>query len=706
MIDTGLASLSVIAAYYKIPIDMRQMERAYVLEAGTVDTVTLVRAAKDLKLKARAYEGVTREGMKNMVYPAIIHMKNGQYIVITGMRGDKMYIIDPSYKMEPMEANVAKVLEDWTGEMILFTRRFSLEEKAKEFGFSWFLPVITKYKKYLTSVFGISLIMQLLGLATPIFTQVIIDKVLVHRSTDALDILIIGMILTNLFTTWMTSLRSYLITNITIKMDVVLSSQLFKNITALPVKYFDKWQVGDVVSRVGELENLRSFITGSSLTIVLDIIFAVVYGVAMVYYSRILSLVVAVIIPCFIILNAVVAPIYKKLINDRFLIGAENRSFLIETITGVHTVKSSGVEKTFIQRYEEILARYVNSVFAVVNLANIAGCIGGFLQQIFNLSILWVGAIYVMDGDISVGELIAFQMIAGQAMGPVTKLLTMWPQVQQVGLSLERIGDILNTAIEPVLMDNIGKRANRLSGKIELKNINFRYRMDTPLVLKGINLTVEPGQKIGIVGRSGSGKSTLTNIVQFLYQPEDGDIIFDGESIKNINISWLRSQIGVVMQENYLFDSSVRDNIVVSRPNASMDEVINAAKMSGAHEFILELKDGYDTKVGERGAALSGGQRQRIAIARALMNNPPILIFDEATSALDYESERVIMQHMDQIGSNRTMLMIAHRLSTVRRCDRIIVVDKGEIIEDGSHDELMAAKGASYNLYSQQEGAK
>ena len=282
----------------------------------------------------------------------------------------------------------------------------------------------------------------------------------------------------------------------------------------------------------------------------------------------------------------------------------------------------------------------------------------------------------------------------------------MWPQIQMMTLGLEMLGDILNTAIEPVLMDNIGKRANRLSGRIELKNVKFRYRMDTPLVLNGINLKIEPGQNIGIVGRSGSGKSTLTNVVQFMYQPEDGDILFDGLSVKEINIGWLRSQIGVVMQENYLFDSSIRDNIAVNRPNAKMDEVIQAAKLAGANDFILELKDGYDTKVGERGSSLSGGQRQRIAIARALMDNPPILIFDEATSALDYESERTIMHNMDQIGANRTMLIIAHRLSTVRRCDRIIVVDKGQIIGDGSHDELMSAHGAYYNLYNQQEGAK
>ena len=309
-----------------------------------------------------------------------------------------------------------------------------------------------------------------------------------------------------------------------------------------------------------------------------------------------------------------------------------------------------------------------------------------------------------MDGYFTLGQLIAFQMISAQALGPMTKLLTMWPSVQQVGLSLERIGDILNSSIEPVLMD-IGKRTDRLDGSIELKDIQFRYRPDTELVLNHINLTINPGEKVGIVGRSGSGKSTLANIVQYLYRPEGGQIFFDGQPIQELNISWLRSQIGVVMQENYLFDSSVRDNIVVNKPDTPMDEVIRVAKLAGANDFILELKEGYDTKVGERGAALSGGQRQRIAIARALIDNPPILIFDEATSALDYESERTIMENMDQIGMNRTMLIIAHRLSTIRKCDKIIVVDKGVIVETGTHDELMQKQGSYYSLYKQQEGA-
>ncbi|MBQ3434142.1 MAG: peptidase domain-containing ABC transporter, partial [Selenomonadaceae bacterium] len=309
----------------------------------------------------------------------------------------------------------------------------------------------------------------------------------------------------------------------------------------------------------------------------------------------------------------------------------------------------------------------------------------------------------VMNGEFTLGQLIAFQMISRQATGSLTKFLMLWWDLFMFRMALGMIGDILNSPIEPIIQE-MGKRGDeRIDGAIEFKNVSFRYRVDLPLVLKNINLTVLPGQKVGIVGRSGSGKSTLTNLVQNLYLPEEGSVTVGGVNTREANLSWLREQVGVVMQENYLFNSSVRDNIAISRPTATMDEIIRAARLAGAHDFILELKEGYDTKVGERGDSLSGGQRQRVAIARALLANPPVLIFDEATSALDYESERIIFNNMGAIGEKRTMLIIAHRLSAVRRCDKIIVNDKGEIVESGSHEQLMALGGLYRYLYDQQE---
>ena len=702
-VDTGLASLVLIAKHYKIAVDMRQMERAYVLESGSVDTATLVRAARDLKLKVRAYSNITREKLASLPVPAMMKLQGDRYIVLHGFRDGRMFITDPGYSQQIAQADEKKVMEAWTGEVILFTRRFELPKEDSKFGFRWFMPVVGKYGRYLRNVLIISLLLQLLGLAAPFFTQVIIDKVLVHRSADTLDILIIGMLLSALFTNWMQALRGYLFTNITSKMDVALSSRLFRNITALPLRYFGKWQVGDVVSRAGELENLRSFLTGSSLTVVLDIVFAAVYLGVMLFYSKVLSLVVLLILPLFVLLNVVVAPIYKKLINERFLIGAENRSFLIETLTGVRTVKASGLEAGFIGRYEDMLARYVKSVFSVVSLANVAGSIGMFLQQIFTLAILWTGAVYVMAHEITVGELIAFQMMAGQLIAPVMRLISMWQYFQQTRVSMERLGDIMNEEREPAF--NPGRTTlPNIKGQIALEHVSFRYTEEGGNVLENFGVSIGAGMKVGIVGRSGSGKSTLTKLIQRLYLPDSGRIMIDGVDIAQVEPAWLRRQIGVVLQDSMLFGGTIEENIRIACPNATHEDVVRAATLAGAAEFIEELPHKYDTFVGERGSLLSGGQRQRISIARALILNPAIMIFDEATSALDYESESIIMNNLEQIAEGRTMLMIAHRLSTVQGCDAIIMLDHGRIVEAGSHAELMAKQGAYYRLYMAQTG--
>lgn len=703
-IDTGIACLVAIAKYYNIPADYRQLERAYVLRAGSVDITTLVRAARELKLKARKYEGLKEADLDRLVYPVLIRLHSGRSVVITTIREGNIYVMDPAFSQQPVKVDRYKLLLDWNGEAILFTRRFELDKKKSKFGFKWFIPVLSKYIPLLRNVLFLSFLLQVLGLASPFFVQNIIDKVLVHRAADALDILVLGMVICTLFQQIMTGLRTYLFANITSKMDVVLSSRLYKNITSLPISYFQKWQVGDVVSRIGELETLRNFMTGASLTIILDIVFAVFYfAVMFLYYSRILSLVVLVMIPMFVLLNLIVAPIFKRLINERFLIASENRSFLIETITGIHTVKATSVENNFIRRYEEMLARLVKASLDVVNLANIANSIGSFFFSIFNLVILWVGSYYVMEGDITVGELIAFQMIAGQLIGPVMRLINQWQDFQKVRVSMERLSDIMDEETEPAFNPSRTTLPS-LRGEIAMEKLAFSYTEEGGKVLDNVNIRIPAGMKVGIVGRSGSGKSTLTKLIQRLYLPDTGRILIDGVDIAQVEPAWLRRQIGVVLQDSMLFSGSIEDNIRIAAPNATHEEIVNAAKLAGADEFISQFQHGYDSSVGERGSLLSGGQRQRIAIARALISNPRILIFDEATSALDYESENIIMNNIEPISRGRTMLMIAHRLSTVRDCDAIIVIDKGRIIEAGTHDELMKRNGVYAKLHQAQMG--
>jgi subfamily B ATP-binding cassette protein HlyB/CyaB len=698
-LDTALICLVTIAKMFGIPADEAQLRRAYVVSSVGMDTITMQRAAKELGLKSRLVK-IKPEKIMDMPLPAVAILKNGNYIVIVRLDNEKVRIIDP-YRPQPFILPLESFKNAWLGQLVLITRRGALQEKDRKFNLSWFVPVVWRYKGFLGQVLFISLILQLFGLVTPLFTQVIIDKVLVHHSMNTLDILIIGMGIVTVFQVFITGMRSYLFTHTTNKIDVALSTKLFRHISALPIKYFEKWQVGDVVARVRELENVRQFITSSGLTAVLDTIFAVVYMIAMFMYSSTLSIMVLLILPLYILLNVIVTPIYRKRLNDKFTVGTENQAFLIEAVTGIQTVKSLAVESYLVQKWEEMLARYIKASFATANLSNIAGNIGSFIQQIFVLVILWLGSHQVMQDKLSVGELVAFQMMAGQVVAPILRLVTMWQNFQQAMVSVDRLGDILNEKGEPAF------NANRttlpaISGEIVFDRVNFRYRPDAAEVLYQLSVHIKPGTSVGIVGRSGSGKSTLTKMIQRLYVPESGRVLIDGVDLAQVEPAWLRRQIGVVLQENFLFNGTIRDNIAATCLDAPLENIIEVAKISGSHEFIEEMPEGYNTMVGERGTALSGGQRQRIAIARALLANPRILIFDEATSALDYESERIIMDNLDGISAGRTMIMIAHRLSTVRRCNHIIVLQRGRVVEQGLHDELLAQKGVYYGLHRQQ----
>lgn len=705
-VDTALACLVQVAEHFSIPADLRQLERAYITDSTGVDTVTLLLAAKELGLRARRFDGVTAAHMAKMPHPTVCHMKDGGYMLVL------VYALDKNLLRvyDPAEGKVGWVKTEvfaqrFSGEAVLFAKKFRIEklkDKVENFGFSWFLPVVAKYKDFLLQVLFVSLMLQGFGLLTPFFTQTIIDRVLTHRSVSTMDVLVAGMVLVTLFQQWMLALRTYLFLNTTNKIDVTLSVHLFRKLTELPVKFFDRWQVGDVVSRMGELETIRNFLTGSFLAVVLDIVFAVVYLTVMFLYSSSLSYIVWATIPLYIILNAVIAPVYKKRINERFLLAAEQQSFAIEAITGMRTVKTMGVERSFAERYEEVLARYLRSALSVLHLANGAGSIGVFLQLAFNLAILWIGADQVIERNLTVGELIAFQMLAGQVIAPVLRLVNMWQYFQQIRVSMSRLGDIMDEKSEPAFNPNRTTLPS-LRGEIVFDNVNFRYKADGKNILSDINIKIPAGARIGIVGRSGSGKSTLTKLIQRLYVPDSGRVLIDGVDIAQVETAWLRRQIGVVLQENFLFAGSIKENIAIAMPNIDDAAVQQAAELAGAAEFIKDMPQKYETFVGERGSLLSGGQRQRVSIARALLLDPRILIFDEATSALDTESEQHILKNVDRIAHGRTMIMIAHRLSTVRGCDAIIAMDHGRIMEVGTHEELMARKGYYYHLYASQE---
>jgi subfamily B ATP-binding cassette protein HlyB/CyaB len=461
--------------------------------------------------------------------------------------------------------------------------------------------------------------------------------------------------------------------------------------------------VGDSVARVRELENVRSFITGSALTLVIDLSFTFVFLAVMYHYSSLLTGIVLGSIPAYMLLSVLVTPVLRARVNEKFSRGAENQAFLVESVHGVETLKAMAVEPQMQNRWEDHLAGYVQASFKASSLGNIASQVAGLINKVVIVLILWVGARAVIRGDISVGQLIAFNMLAARVSGPVLRLVQLWQDFQQAGVSIQRLGDILNTPAEP------GHDRSRLSlpgirGRISFDQVNFRYRPDGPEILRDVSLDINVGEVVGIVGRSGSGKSTLTRLVQRLYVPERGRVLIDGVDSAQVDTAWLRRRIGVVLQENMLFNRSVRENIALSDPGLRMEAVIQAARLAGAHEFILDMPQGYDTLVGEQGDNLSGGQRQRIAIARALVGNPRILVFDEATSALDYESERIIQQNMHAICKGRTVIIVAHRLSMVRDAHRIIVMERGRIAEQGTHATLLRREGAYARLYALQYG--
>jgi subfamily B ATP-binding cassette protein HlyB/CyaB len=528
------------------------------------------------------------------------------------------------------------------------------------------------------------------------------DKVLVHRGMSTLNVLMVGLLVVVLFESGLTLLRSYVFTHTTSRIDVELGARLFRHLLALPLSYFQARRAGDSVARIRELENIRSFLTGSALTLVLDLLFSGIFIAVMLLYSVPLTLIVLASVPIYLGLSLAVVPVLRARLNEKFARGAENQALLVETLTGIQTVKAGALEPALARRWDGQLAAYVSASLRTQTLANGAHEGVNLTAKLVNVATLWLGAQLVMDGALTVGMFVAFNMFAGRVAQPIMRLAQMWTDFQQTGISMQRLGDILNTRTE--VPPSSAAQLPALQGRVTLDGVSFRYRPDAPEVLHDLKLDIAPGEVIGIVGRSGSGKSTLTKLIQRLHVPEQGRVQVDGIDIALIDAAQLRRQVGVVLQDNWLFNRSIRENIAIADPGAPLEAVIAAARLAGAHDFVSELPEGYDTLVGEQGASLSGGQRQRIAIARALFGNPRILIFDEATSALDYESEAVLQRHMALICMGRTVIIIAHRLSSVRGAHRIVAMDRGRIVEQGSHEALVKQGGLYAHLWRLQSG--
>lgn len=699
-IDTGLACFAIMANFFEKPISIDQIKHKYDRQNSNFEEYELLQLAKEFSFKAKFVE-TKWERLDKTALPAIAQSKDGTYFIIGKVAEGKALIQDPAKGNHPEVLNKEDFMERWNGRLLMMTCREFINGKNRKFDISWFIPAVVKYRRLFGEVILASFFLQLFALVSPLLFQVVIDKVLVNRGLSSLDVLMIALICIGIFETLLGGLRTYTFSHTTTRVDVELGASLFKHLIRLPLSYFGVRRVGDTVARVHELENIRNFLTGSTLTLIIDFFFTIIFFTVMFFYSKTLTLLVLLSIPFYVVLSLFFTPILRSRIDERFRRGAENQCFLVEAVSGVETVKSLAVEPQMQRRWEQQLAAYVGSSFRASHINNIAGQLVQLVQKITMALTLWIGASLVMKDELSVGRLIAFNMLAGRVTQPILRLAQLWQNFQQAKISIEKLSDILNNPAENIETLSKGSMPE-IKGDVEFKDIVFRYIPNGPEILKKINFKVKAGQKIGFVGPSGSGKSTVTKLIQRLYIPESGKVLIDGIDISTVDTAWLRRQIGVVLQENYLFNKSVRENVALTNPAISMDRIIAAAKLAGAHEFITELPDGYDTIIEERGSSLSGGQRQRIAIARALVNNPRILIFDEATSALDYESERIIQQNMASICKGRTVFMIAHRLSTVRECDQIITIEKGEITETGTHEELLKRGGRYAYLWNSQ----
>ncbi len=694
-IDGGLAALSLIAEYFRIAADPAQLRHQLALTGRLAEAEDLIRAANLVELKSRIIRGVTVKRLGAIPYPAILELKGGGFAVAAAAtEKGKLRLVDPlarSAKEVPLEE--AQALS--TGSAILVTRRLGgAGVDPNTFGFRWFWPSILRYRRPLAHVLVASLFVQLFALATPIFFQLVVDKVLVHKGLSTLVVLVVGMVTLGLFETVLQFLRTYTLSHTTNRIDVELGRRLFHHLFRLPLAYFETRAAGQTVARLRELETIRSFLTGQGLTALLDLVFTLVFIGVMLIYSVKLTLVVLISIPVYVLIAAVLRPVLREQINERFNRGARSQQFLVESIVGAQTLKAASVEPMMQAQWEERLASYVSKSFD----AGVTGALGHnmiqYVSKITTALILFIGAQSVIAGSMTVGELIAFNMIASQVVQPILRLSQLWQDFQQVQVSVARLGDILNAPPEPVPQNLLTLPPPR--GAIDLRNVTMRYRRDAPDALRNVTLSIAPGEVIGVVGPSGSGKSTLTKLIQRLYGPQTGQVMLDGVDVAQLDPGWLRRQIGVVLQENILFNRSIHENIALGDPAMPRVMVMQAAKLAGADEFIAGLPQGYDTMIEERGANLSGGQRQRIAIARALATNPRILILDEATSALDYESERIIQENMRAIVRGRTVIIIAHRLAAVRPCTRIVGMQRGEIVEVGSHDELLRRESGLY----------
>lgn len=696
---TGLDCVRAICLYFDKQIDSDWLWREFAHEKAGFNRQSVIHSLQQNGFSVNM-ENSTKKNLQKAAFPSIIEFKNGKFALIGKTSGDKLILQVPN-QPDSLQLSVHELIEISQSQWMQISINMGISTGQK-FGLAWFFKSFLRYKSLLGEILLASFTLQLFALVSPLAFQVVIDKVLVHRGLTTLDVIVLGLAFSSLFETILSGLRTYILNHTTNRVDAELGSKMYQHLLSLPAGFYSNRKVGEVVSRVREMESVRAFFTGSGLSSFVDIFFTLFFLLVMAYYSLILTLVVLISLPLFLAVSVLFIPILNQHMEDRFAKAADNHSFLVESIAGIETIKFMTAESRFKRQWDEKLSDYVRANFKTSHLANITQQGVQFINKFLSLILLWMGAKLVLSGDLSIGQLIAFNMLSARVNAPILRLSSLWQEFQQMRVSLRRMGDILDTPGEIISGSSLS--LDMVKGSVSFQNIFFRYRSEGRDVLRDLSLEIQPGELIGIVGSSGSGKSTLAKLLMRIYFPTQGRVLLDGNDISGLNPLLLRRYVSVVTQDVILFSRTVRENISMGQTDISFEQLVYASKMAGADEFIKKLPHGYDTILSERGSNLSGGQRQRIAIARALLMQPRILILDEATSMLDADTEMQFWQHIRRIAFQRTVIAITHRLSTVLDMDRVIVMEDGQVIEQGQPRYLISANGRFSYLYSLQMG--
>lgn len=699
--DCGIACLINIGLYWGKRFNLNRLREIANVGRHGSSLRGLVTAAESVGFSTRPVQA-SLDKLAEQKLPAIAHWEGKHFITVYEVTRKSVVVVDPA--IGQLNLSHAEFKAGWTGNTLLLEPTAQLNDAEEANHSLWdFWALLKPHWFVLLEIVIISVSIQLFGLITPIFTQLLLDRVVVQQNTLTLNAIGLGLVIFSLFDVAMTGLRKYLLDHTANKIDLALMVGFIRHTFRLPLSFFESRYVGDLMARVQENQKIQRFLTGDSLSIFLDLLTVFIYVGLMCWYSWKLAIVILVLVPLFALLALISTPILRQISREVFRTVAHQKSYLIEGLTGIRTIKSMALEQSVRWHWEERFYDYIKTKFSSQIIRNQLHIASSTIKGLATAILLWFGAWLVIQQELTIGQLVAFNMLLGRVISPFQRLTVLWNDLQEVTISVERINDVLEAEPEENLQYETRQSCPPLKGHIRFEKVCFRYHAENKNnILENLSFEIQPGQTIALVGRSGSGKTTIAKLILGLYTPTEGKIFIDGQDIANISLKSLREQIGVVDQANFLFGSTIGENISISYPEATQAEILAAARQAGADEFIRELPLGYDTPVGERGGNLSGGQRQRVAIARSLLGNPRLLIFDEATSSLDAESESIIQANMQTILQGRTSIIIAHRLSTVQNADLILVLDRGILIESGTHQDLMNKRGRYFHLNQKQ----